>query len=245
MTIKEKLYKEWVIAENKYARLVGEELMDESDDFFTSNGFSVLAKNTTKSDLKRMIESANYKYDREVEKLRVENYYNTEEGKEKKEFLLARKEQIENMIEKYKEGTNRHMNQFIKEWLGENWGCNVFMGSMEIGIVEKVHEDGFTSFLFGHSFTLYYGGVYNRTERFDMNYGTMGFFDVFNNVTRSELLIGMGEFVKNKEKLETLQLRLDDFQKQIMEWNTEKSDITNELEHPTPISLKDMKLFNC
>lgn len=233
MTIKEKLYRELVLAENKYARLVGEELMDESDDFFTSNGFYMLAKNTTKLDLKRMIESAKYKYDREVEKLRVENYYNTEEGKNRKEELLVRKNKIEDMVKRYREGTNRHMNEFIREWLGEKWGCRVYDGTMYVGIVEKVNDNGYVSFIFGHEFTLYYSKRVNDYHyRFDMSYPTMGSFDLFNDTTRCDLLIGMAEFAKNKENLDILQNRLIDFTKQLEDWSNEHTEITNELEHP-------------
>ena len=103
MTIKEKLYKEYVIAKNKLNALRGEKLIggDNIEEYFNSNQFSYYAKSYSKDDIKRMTRNAEIAYEDEVEKMRIENYFNTEEGKAEKESLTK---QIEDGINKRHQG---------------------------------------------------------------------------------------------------------------------------------------------
>jgi ribosome-associated protein YbcJ (S4-like RNA binding protein) len=139
MTIKEKLYKEYVIAKNKVNTLRGEKLIggDNIEEYFNSNVFYKYATSYTKEEIKKMIHNAEIAYEDEVEKLRIENYFNTDDGKAEKESLLARIEELNNARYEYIVSTTNEVDAFIKEWLGEAWGRGqVVTTNMEIGIVE-------------------------------------------------------------------------------------------------------------
>lgn len=237
MTIKEKLYKEYVIVTNKVNTLKGKELMDDSEEFFASNNFRYIASSYTKDDLRRMIHNAEIAYNEEVKKSRIQSYYDTDEGKERKKNLETRILEYKESRKKFMKDSNTKINKFIKEWLGDAWGCNLGNGyCMEIGMVEEDRED-YNKFIFGHSFNLYYG-EYNfcktlrNKDKFEMSYPTMGSFNVFENNTRIDLLIGMAEFVKNTDKLNYLKCRLSDYVNVLEGLNDEIDNMLDELEDP-------------
>ena len=218
MTQKEKLYEEYVIAKNKLNALRGEKLIggDNIEEFFNSNAFAYYAKSYKKDDINRMIHNVEIAYEDEVEKLRVENYFNTEEGKAEKENLTK---QIENGINERHElivSATKRIDSFIKEWLGDDWGCGlVGNSSIQIGMVENIAENKANHFYFGHTFTLYYNDYFIKKGRFDMNYGSMGSFSLLDESKESDLrckyLLGMGKFSSDKEKLTELKNILKDF----------------------------------
>ena len=238
MTIKEKLYKEYVIAKNKLNALRGEKLIggDNIEEYFNSNLFSYYAKSYTKDDIKRMTRNVEIAYEDEVEKLRVENYFNTEEGKAEKESLTK---QIEDGVNERHEliiSTTKEIDAFIKGWLGSGWGCGLAGNShIEIGMVEKVAENKANHFYFGHSFSLYYNDCFAK-DRFEMNYGCMGSFALLDGSKKSHLrceyLLGMGKFAANKEKLAELKGILDAFCKKEYKYSRTLDDLRYNLNHP-------------
>lgn len=238
MTIKEKLYKEYVIAKNKLNALRGEKLIggDNIEEYFNSNTFAYYAKSYTKDEINRMIHNVEIAYEDEVEKLRVENYFNTEEGKAEKENLTK---QIENGVNERRElivSTTKIIDSFIKEWLGNDWGCGlVGNSSIQIGMVENVAENKANHFYFGHTFTLYYNDYFTK-DRFEMNYGCMGSFGLLDgskeNDLRCQYLLGMGKFSSNKEKLAELKIILDNFCMEEYKYNKTLDDLRHNLNHP-------------
>ena len=98
MTIKEKLYMEYVITKNKLNALRGEKLIggDNIEEYFNSYDFSNRASHHTKDEIRNMIDYAKRCYESEVEKMRIENYFNTEEGKAEKERLTKEYEALQN-----------------------------------------------------------------------------------------------------------------------------------------------------
>ncbi len=238
MSIKEKLYREYVIAKNKLNALRGEELIggDNIEEYFNSNTFAYYAKSYTKDEINRMIHNVEIAYEDEVEKLRVENYFNTEEGKAEKENLTK---QIENGINERREliiSTTKRIDSFIKEWLGNDWGCGlVGKTDIEIGIVKSISENEENDFYFGHTFTLYYNDCFAK-DRFKMNYGCMGSFGLLNGSKESELrcqyLLGMGKFATNKEKLAELENILVTFCKKEDNYSRTLDALRYNLNHP-------------
>ena len=238
MTQKEKLYKEYVIAKNKLNALRGEELIggDNIEEYFNSNIFVYDVKSYKKDEIKQMIHNTNIAYVNEVETLRIENYYNTEEGKEEKEKLTN---QIENAVNERVElivSTTKRIDLFIKEWLGNDWGCGLVGKScIEIGIVENVAENKANHFYFGHTFNLYYNDYFCK-DRFEMNYGCMGSFGLLNGSKESELrcqyLLGMGKFSTNKEKLTELENILDTFCNKEYKYSQTLDVLRYNLKHP-------------
>jgi hypothetical protein len=238
MTQKEKLYKEYVIAKNKLNALYGKKLIggDNIEEYFNSYDFSNRASHHTKDEIRNMIDYAKRCYESEVEKLRVENYFSTEEGKEEKEKLTK---QIEDGLNERRElilSTTKRIDSFIKEWLGNDWGCGLVGNSgIEIGMVEYVAENKANHFYFGHTFTLYYNDYFQK-DRFEMNYGCMGSFGLLNGSKESDLrcqyLLGMGKFSTDKEKLTELKNILVSFCKKEYEYSQTLDALRHNLKHP-------------
>ena len=236
MTQKEKLYKEYVIAQNKVNALRGKELIggENIEEYFNSRDFSYAASIHTKEELRLEICRAKTAYEDEVEKLRVENYFNTPEGAFEKANLTAAITDLEEKRKNLFLSSTELVNTFIKEWLGEEWGCGkVSSTSLQIGIVEKVSEQGWNCFYFGHSFDLYFG--YFNEDRFEMNYGCMGAFKLLNDETgnlRAKYLLGMGMFATNKEKLQILKTMIDEHRAALHDLEKQLNVLEYNLSHP-------------
>jgi hypothetical protein len=232
MTIKEKLYKEFVIAKNKLNALRGEELIggDNIEEYFNSYDFSNRASHHTKDEIRDMIDYAKRCYESEVEKLRVENYFNTEEGKAEKERLTKEYEALRNKRAEMFKNANKELDIFIKDFLGKEWGVCYGTYSTEIGIVKDVN-DGFVNFVFGHSFTIYHDTMFGK--RFEMNYGCLGSFELLNDkVLRPKYLMGMATFANDKDRLLRLRLYLKSVGEDIDELGKRMDKVSNKLKHP-------------
>lgn len=231
MGIKEKLYREYVEKQNKVNALNGSELIT----FNSEASFSLNASHYKKSEIIDLIRYAEAAYEEELERIRVENYFNTEEGKVEKDAL---NQQIDNVVNKKKDlffNTTKEVDSFIKSWLGQEWGCG-FVGAtnVEIGLIDSVNQHGANNFHFGHTFTVYYGNSVFNTDRFDMNYGSMGSFNLLgdNGNLRCKFLVGMGLFVSDKNKLNELKSIVDEFCKTFDSYNKELFNLQNKLAHP-------------
>lgn len=233
MTQKEKLYKELTLITNKLHRLTGKPLMNESDEYFSSAAFSYLARSKKIEELKSDIQWMEDAYNFKMKKLKIEEYYNTEEGKKHKIKLENKcntlyEKRRENVIE-----TNGSLSLFIKSWLGSEWGIgNANKYSVEIGLVKRI-VDGYTYFHFGCSFTLSYGNMLEGKKKFDLNYGSMGEFELFGeDNTRQQFLLGLGNFVSNKEKLTELRSILWKYVDKLTNIDRQIWNIEWELEDP-------------
>ena len=228
MTQKEKLYKEYVIAKNKLNTLRGEKLIggDNIEEYFNSNTFAYYAKD----EINGMIHNVEIAYEDEVEKLRVENYFNTEEGKAEKERLTKEYETLQNKRAEIFKNANKELNIFIKDFLGKEWGVRYGTYSTEIGIVKDVN-DGFVNFVFGHSFTIYHDTMFEK--RFEMNYDCLGSFELMNDeVLRPKYLMGMATFANDKNRLPRLRLYLKSVGEDIKEVEKRMDKVSNRLKHP-------------
>ncbi len=216
MTVKEKLYKEYVGVKNMLNALEGKEPIGGADveEYATTYNFSYAAKRYSKSELINMIDCVKRAYDRKLEEARIEEYYATEEGKAVKESLTSQIKDITEQRHNLIMSATKDIDTFIKEWLGAEWGCRTIgSSSTEIGMIES-EKDGIIKFYFGHSFTLYYNDYFFK-DRFELNYGAMGAFPVLDNDEGSErrckYLFGMGTFVNDKAKLTELKNKIMGF----------------------------------
>ena len=232
MTIKEKLYMEYVITKNKLNALRGEKLIggDNIEEYFNSYDFSNRASHHTKDEIRNMIDYAKRCYESEVEKMRIENYFNTEEGKAEKERLTKEYEALQNeRIEMFR-NANKELGIFIKDFLGKEWGVRYGTYSTEIGIVKDVN-DGFVNFVFGHSFTIYHDTMFEK--RFEMNYGCLGSFELLNDeVLRPKYLMGMATFANDKDRLLRLRSYLKSVGEDIKGVEERMDKVSNRLKHP-------------
>lgn len=232
MTIKEKLYKEYVITKNKLNALKGENLIggDNIDEFFESTNFKDNASSYTKDDLKRMIYNVEVSYNIALEEKRVQDYFNTEEGKAEKERLTKEYEVSQNERTEMFKNANKKLDIFIKDFLGKEWGVRYGTYSTEIGIVKDVN-DGFVNFVFGHSFTIYHDDMFEK--RFAMNYGCLGSFELLNDeVLRPKYLMGMATFANDKDRLLRLRLYLKSVEEDIKGVEERMDKVSNRLKHP-------------
>lgn len=232
MTIKEKLYKEYVIAKNKLNALRGEELIggDNIEEYFKSDRFANFARSYTKDEINRRIDYTKSCYEEEVKKLRIENYFNTKEGKAEKERLTKEYEALENECAEMFKNANKRLDIFIKGFLGKEWGVRYGTYSTDIGIVKDIN-DGYVNFVFGHSFTIYHDTMFEK--RFEMNYGCLGPFELLNDeVLRPKYLMGMATFANDKDKLLRLRCYLKSVGEDIKGVRERMDKVSYKLNHP-------------
>lgn len=242
MTIKEKLYKEYIIRYNKVCELNGKEPLECNEEFFNSIRFQCEARTKSINEWRERICYQEDAYKREVMRLRIENYFNTEEGKILKENTKKRLNEIYDTRRKYIKETEKEIEQIIKSWLGEQWGIRLNGGNMEVGIVKEVrydeNKDKWNNFHFGLRFDVYFYGEKENCENrlLKMNYGSMGSFNLLeSNNLRSQFLLGMGMFSTNTEHLESLKKRLTEYYNMLYEWMKEVSNLEEKLANPLNI----------
>lgn len=154
MNQNETLYRNYIILQNKINRLKGKEILDESEDYFNSTDFKDSAESMRAEDLEKCIAYLSVSYEVALYNLRVEEFYNTDQGKAKKETY---DKAISDLCEKRKECSatfDKKLNGYIKSWLGDNWaGRRGGRGNIDIGIVAN-NVDNHTNPYFEYSFTL-------------------------------------------------------------------------------------------
>lgn len=244
MTIKERLYKEYITIYNKVCELNGKEPLECNEEFFNSTRFQCEARTKSKEEWRNSIYYQKLAYEKEVMRLRTENFFNTEEGKILKENTENRLNEIYDARRTYIKETEKEIEQFIKSWLGEQWGIRLDSSSMTVGIVEKVqsseeNKDKWNVFHFGLTFDLYFDDYFHQEEeskRFEMNYGCLGSFDLLKpNNLRSQHLLGMGMFSTDTERLESLRKRLTEYLNTLNEWRKETSMLEEKLVNPLKV----------
>ena len=231
MTRKEKLYRDYIIEYNKVCELTGEALLDCSEEFFNSAVFRHEASVHTLLYWLDAIEYQKVRYSEELKRIRVEEYLNTDEGKE----LLKRRDELIDARAMFFKETEGLIDRNIKRWLGEQWGIWLYNNSICIGLVKEVDKDGLNKFHFGHTFDVLFSKSYKEAElkSFDLNYGTMGKFSLLEvNSLRSQLLVGMGKFVSNSDYLAWLKGCLTEFVIKLRELEDELNSINYKLANP-------------
>ena len=232
MTIKEKLYKEYVITKNKLNALKGENLIggDNIDEFFESTNFKDNASSYTKDDLKRMIYNVEVSYNIALEEKRVENYFNTEEGKAEKERLTKEYEVLQNERTEMFKNANKKLDIFIKDFLGNEWGVRYDKYSTKIGIVKDVN-DGFVNFVFGYTFTFYHDTMFNESFKFE--YSSSDSIKYPNGESLCpKYLMGMATFTNDKDRVARLCLYLKSVGEDIKGVEERMDKVSDKLNHP-------------
>lgn len=182
-----------------------------------------LASHFTVASLEEKIEAVTNALESKKKRLALEAYYETEEGKE---FLAD----IDNKLNWYYNDCRFLKNQFehdvellLNKLLGNGWGVNYSNslggGNVEIGLLNTDPNRNF-KFEFGHSFTIYWElkDWKNNKERLEMNYGTMGVFDLNDpNSLRKKYLLGMATIANHTEFLRTLSNMFKEFDKKLSE----------------------------
>jgi len=134
-----------------------------------------------------------------------EAWFATEEGNAWKTEREAQLEQLRKQYVEIRNSAFQYTRTVVKNLLGEGFDVTRFSeGNMEIGLVESYREDGTANGLFGHEFTVSFGKGWDYTKdgvkykyEWEMNYGTMGSFDMVNDSNRVIYLVGMAKFASD------------------------------------------------
>lgn len=213
----------------------------DGDDFnenITDHQMWYLTKEFKLVDLKDKIESVKRAiHDKEI-RLRKESYFATPEGQ-------TYKKNIEDNIAKYRSSWNEIHNNFknwiinkVNEMVPGNWTARLNLssymsGNVEIGLVNRDPKRNFPM-QFGHEFTIYFDG-YNyqkKSPRLDLNYGTLGAFDLFNDETRPIYLTGLATISNNKEFLQILMAKFIENCHSINEISKKIDELNKKLDNP-------------
>ena len=229
---KEVLYREMLELENKVCELKNGYVSDYGEDYFQSYAFQRDVKRVSKKKLERDIQQLKLEYEREVLRLRVENYFNTEEGKSEKENLTNELLKVREGCEKWCIRQWEKVDAFIKEWLGEEWGVDrLDNGYMHIGLV-KERAVTYNNLHFGRDFSVRFANTWKIDDKLEMNYPCIGSFNLFEEVSMVTYLKGMGKFASDKEKLGELRNMLMDFALSLGEYTKEMERLKGKLENP-------------
>lgn len=189
------------VNEGDNAMAIFPEIPSEEDIDSFSREFKVI-------DLQDKIEAVKNAIEKQTEKIKIKEYFETEEGRKFKNDMETK---ISNLREIYKSVENSYIEKIsnlISNFLGDRFTSIIYFNPdschIEIGL-KNTDKDrkGFT-FEFGHSFNVYYErrGFFNKeTKKWEheyalrMNYGTLGEFDVMNDLNRIYYLEGIGKFV--------------------------------------------------
>jgi hypothetical protein len=231
MTTKEKLATEYLNLKKQF----------DGDNFkenITDNQMWYLTRNFKVQDLKDKIEAVKRAIINKEIRLRKEAYFATSEGQEYKK-------NIEDNITKYRNSWKEIHDNFenwiikkVNEMIPGNWTARLNLssymsGNVEIGLVNRDPERNFTM-QFGHEFTIHFDG-YNyekKTPRFDLNYGTVGAFDIFNDETRPLYLNGLATISNNKEFLQLLMAKFIENCNSIKEISKKIDELNKKLDNP-------------
>lgn len=230
MTQKEKLANRYIELRKQF----------DGEDFkpgLSSNQLWYLVKNFKVVDLQCKIEAVEKAIIEKDERLKVEAYYETEEGKL---FKHNTEFQMEALCNKQKQIHEEFENWIITEvnkLVPGNWTADLHIGyksgNVEIGLVNRDPERNF-KMEFGHNFTIYYDmEVYSKkSPRFELNYGTLGSFDLFNDELRLFYLNGLASISNNKEWLKLLLSKFEETVNKINDLEREYDVLSVKLKNP-------------
>lgn len=167
-----------------------------------------------------------------------EKYFATEEGKKAKENAENEKANLWAQHKNLMIEIENWLNNELRYLYGDNWLCTVNSGyksiNFEIGVKNKNPERSGFVFEFGHSFNVYFDLDHfgKPGPRFEMNYGCLGSFDLFEDTYRSEYLEGQGRFANNKKLLNELFNKMEDTVKRNEIIDNKIKEIEKYLEDP-------------
>ena len=181
-------------------------------------------------ELKQTLDNFNIRLNELKRKIEVKNYYLTDEGSKLKSKLESKREKLYNNLKGYNNKQCERISKKILAFLDDDWTTNVSDTRIEIGL-KDIKENKFI-FLFGHSFEFYFNHWGNE-NKLEMNYGSMGSFDVLDdNCFRPKFLLGMATIANNKELVSELQSIMIEWRRVCRDFYTEIDDIEKVLKNP-------------
>lgn len=230
MTKKEKLANQYIELRKEFDGPDFKENISDNQVWYLTRNFKVWQLEDKISAVKRAIE------EKEI-RLKKEAYFATPEGQ-------VFKQNIENEISKSRE-TYRNVKNEFENWISTevnnmvpgNWGANLSIGYMSgnvtIGLLNRDPDRNF-EFQFGHDFTIYFDSYSfgKKKPRFELNYGTLGSFDLFEDETRPLYLNGLATISNNKEWLQILMAKFIEYVKKLTTISKEIDELGKKLNNP-------------
>jgi len=238
MTPKETIYLHYMQVHNTYDQLYGKttDLYRIDNEFVNSQEFKNMARSAgTIQTIQGKINYYQRLIDKKLEEKRTEELFNTEDGAKYMQHLTEESEKIREKRDAVANMAEMHIDNLVKNLLGDDWGAKFMLGSVEIGLLSKDKNDC-RHFIFGHNFTLMTSmyGDYEKATIDDMTFnfscGSMMAFPIFNSdegLLRKEFEIGKGKFLSNTQVL--LEVREKTFNAMVEIYRL--SEIGNELIH--------------
>lgn len=200
------------------------------------NGFDIIiygsyyTRDAKVYELKQTLENFKIRLNELNRKIEVKKYYLTDEGSIVKSKLEAKREKLFNNLKAYNNKQQERISKKILAFLDDDWTTNVSDTRIEIGL-KDIKENKF-NFLFGHSFEFYFN-TWSKENKLEMNYGTMGAFDVLDdNCFRPKYLLGMATIANNKELVSELYLIMVEWRRVCRELCSEIDDVEKVLKNP-------------
>lgn len=235
---KEKLIYEYFALRHKFdvnegtnCKIVWKPIPTESEIREYKNSYKVIDLEEKVAAIKRSLES-------QEQKIRVKEYFATEEGTKLKAELEARQVELYIEAKNLKDKYNTILHDKIISVLGNKF-TTTFSGSsycccMEIGIINTDEKrKGFT-FKFGHEFDLRYEKNWcnNNELELSINYGALGSFNGINDEDRIAYIVGFGKFLENNELKNDIINIFKEFMTKDAVISNESKKICNKLNNP-------------
>lgn len=198
MTQKEKLITELFKLKSQYYKNEGKEnpwrdTPNDVDFYRLSRDYKVYELEQQVKDTQQSLQQQRIRMEREA-------YWQTEAGAKQKARL---EEALEVLRERHNEielNLHSEVEKLAKEFLGDAFVCsNASVGYYRVNVeiaVENKEKPGRA--LFGHEFEISYGrGFLKEPMQLEMNYGTMGSFDLQQDANRITYLKGMATVASN------------------------------------------------
>ena len=231
MGIKEKLANQYLELKKQYD---GPEFKEN----LSTNKVSYLVNEFKKVDLEDKIHAMETAIKAKELRLKKEAFYATPEGEKYKKDLEERRDLFIHVRKTVIKGVEGFVQNFLNEYIGEGWGCQFSHGwnraHLSVGLraftPERVEKGYF--FEFGHEFEITWDKEDFGRGELQMNYGTLGSFDLENGEGRLKYLRGMAEFADNKGWINKLKERFVDANAKLMEINRNIDEVDDKLKNP-------------
>lgn len=202
------------------------------------NQISYLCKTFTITDLNDKIDAVKRAIREKANRIKNEAYLNTPEGMALKANIEAQIKTCQANYRKVHDEFESWINTEVNNLVPGGWGVNLHIGYMsgnvEIGLINRDKGNPNRKLEFGHEFNIYFDSYAygKRAPRFDLNYGTMGSFDIFNNEIRPIYLNGLATISNNKEFLQLLLAKFIENVQNANKISEELDKLRKQLENP-------------
>ncbi len=203
MTQKEKLIREYFTLKNQYDVMKGvENPWNAEPDAVDLYRWSTRNK---VYELKEQIDRMKCNIERLTKEIEKQKFFDTEEGRKVKETAEKNMEEARCQYEQLLSEMSNRVSMSVSCEIGNRF-VTKFNGGYDSCSIDIKYTDEDGKPMFGHDFEVRYdkqfhsvNGEYRTDYELRMNYGTMGAFNLTNDVNMVNYMLGMAKFVGNKE----------------------------------------------